>query len=144
MSISKTILIGNMGKPIEVRTAQSGKRFGSFSLATTKKWKDKNGEKQSKTSWHNISVFQDGLVGVLEQYTRKGSKLYLEGELDYQEYEKDGQKKYITKIIASQIQLLDSKSDSQDVHKPDYNQDTGGNDTFTPAKAADLDDEIMF
>ena len=112
MSVSKTILIGNMGKNIEVRVSQQGKKLGSFSFATTENWKDQSGTKQSKTSWHNISVFQEPLVNLLEQYTNKGSKLYIEGQLDYQEYEKDGQKKYITKIIARQIQMLDKKGDS--------------------------------
>lgn len=116
MSISKTILIGNLGKDPEIRTTNNGKRIASFSLATTKNWKNANGEEQSKTAWHNIVIYQEGLVGVVEKYTKRGSKVYLEGEIDYQEYEKDGQKKYITKITANIIQLLDKRGDSQEAH----------------------------
>ena len=136
MSVSKTILIGNMGKDIEIRSLQNGKRVGGFSLATTKNWKNQSGEKQSKTSWHNITIFQEPLINLLEQYTSKGSKLYIEGELDYQEYEKDGYKKYITKITAHQVQMLDKKGESnpapsQVEAKPDFGVE-------------ELDDEIMF
>ena len=139
MTVNKAILIGNMGKPIEVRTNQQGKRIGNFTLATSKKWKDQSGERKEKTTWHNITVFQDGLCGVLEQYTNKGSKLYIEGEIDYQEYEKDGQKKYITKVIANTVQLLDSKGSS-----------TQSSYSSTPTPQAnsfstdELDDEVPF
>lgn len=141
MSVSKTILVGNMGKAIEARTMPNGKRVGGFGFATTKTWKNQSGEKQSKTSWHNITVFQEPLVNLLEKYTSKGSKLYIEGEIDYQEYEKDGQTKYITKIIAHQVQLLDSKGSTQADTQEDYNKTQTDSASF---ETEELEDEIPF
>lgn len=108
MSISKTILIGTLGKAPNIGQTQSGKDYANFSLATSKKWKDVNGEKQEKTSWHNISVW--GSLTKLCQYLDKGSKVYVEGELSYGTYKnKDGLEVPKTEIIASVIDIIKGK-----------------------------------
>lgn len=78
MSVNKCILVGNVGKDPEVRSMQNGKEVVSFSVATSEKWKNKSGEWQEKTEWTNIVIFSDGLVNVVKNYVKKGSKLYIE------------------------------------------------------------------
>jgi single-strand DNA-binding protein len=82
MSINKVILIGNVGTDPEIRNTNDGREIASFSLATSESWKDKNsGEKKEKTEWHRLVVFSQGLVGIVKNYVKKGSKLYIEGQL---------------------------------------------------------------
>ena len=82
-SVNKVILLGNLGKDPEIRSMNSGNKVASFSLATSKRWKDKaTQEQKAKTSWHNIVIFGDGLVNIVEKYVKKGSKVYVEGELN--------------------------------------------------------------
>lgn len=113
MSINKVILIGNVTKDPDIKQTKDGKEIANFSLATNDKWKDKStGEQKEKVEYHNISAF-GGVVNVIKNYVKKGSKLYLEGALETQEYEKNGQDVYSTKIVLkgfnSALQLLDSK-----------------------------------
>ena len=118
-SINKVILIGNLGKDPEIRTTQDGREIANFSLATSESWKDKmTGERKDKTEWHNIVVFNDGLVKVIKSYVKKGSKLYIEGKLTTRKWQdQQGQDRYTTEIVLqgfnSTLVLLDSKSDSQ-------------------------------
>ncbi len=82
MSINKVILVGNVGQDPEIRSTQDGREIANFSLATSESWKDKNsGEKRDKTEWHRVVIFSQGLVGITKNYVKKGSKLYLEGQL---------------------------------------------------------------
>ena len=82
MSVNKCILVGNVGKDPEIRSTSDGKKIASFTLATSENWKDKNtGERRSKAEWHQIIVFSQGLAGIVEKYVRKGSKLYVEGQI---------------------------------------------------------------
>lgn len=141
--LNKVTLIGNLGKDPEIRTTQDGREIASFGLATSESWKDKNtGERKSKTEWHKIVVFNPGIIGVIKSYVKKGSKLYLEGSLQTRKWEKDGIDHYTTEIVLAAfngtLKLLDSKSDNQDVHKADYNQDASGGNN------CDLNDEIPF
>jgi single-strand DNA-binding protein len=113
-SINKVTLLGNVGKDPEIKTFQNGGKVASFSLATTDSWKDKaTGERKSATEWHNIVVKNEGLVGILEKYVKKGSKLHVEGKLETRTYEKDGSKRYVTEIVlypyGGEIVLLDAK-----------------------------------
>ena len=96
-SVNKTILLGNLGRDPEIRSMQSGAKMASFSIATSKRWKDRNTQEQKeKTSWHNIVVFGDGLVDIVEKYVKKGSKIYVEGELQTRKWQdKDGNDRYI-------------------------------------------------
>lgn len=100
-SVNKVTLIGAVGKDPEIRYTQAGMAIASFSLATSKKNKDK----ADVTQWHNIVAFQK-TAELIEQYVKKGSKLYIEGEIQYQEYEKDGEKRYATKIVINDMAFL--------------------------------------
>ncbi len=100
-SVNKVILLGNLGRDPDIRSMQSGKKMASFSIATSKKWKDRSTQEQKEsTSWHNIVVFNEGLVDVIEKYVKKGSKLYVEGELNTRKYQdKDGNERYTTEVV---------------------------------------------
>ena len=111
--LNKCQLIGRLGKDPETRFFPSGDQQTTVSIATSRRWKDKNtGERKEKTSWHNL-VFNRGLAKIAAEYLKKGSNIYVEGEIDYQEWEKDGVKHYATKIIVSDMKMLDGKGDSQ-------------------------------
>lgn len=117
-SVNKVILVGNLGKDPEIRSMQSGDRVASFSVATSERWKDKaSGERKEKTEWHKVVIFDERLVEIAEKYMRKGSKVYLEGQLQTRKWtDQSGQEKYTTEVVLqrfkSELTLLDSKSDS--------------------------------
>ena len=113
MSVNKVILVGNLGKDPEVRYFQNGDGVANFTLATSKSWKDKDtGEKKTQTEWHNIVVFR-GLVKVCKDYLKKGDKVYIEGYLKTDKYEKDGVNHYATKIIVDNLQMLGNKPSTE-------------------------------
>ena len=115
-SVNKVILLGNLGRDPEIRSMQSGKKMASFSIATSKRWKDRNTQEQKEnTSWHNIVVFNEGLVDVIEKYVKKGAKIYVEGELTTRKYQdKDGNDRYTTEVVLqgynSTLTMLGSSS----------------------------------
>ena len=117
-SVNKVILLGNLGRDPEIRAMQSGNRMASFSIATSKRWKDKaTQEQKDKTSWHNIVVFGDGLVGIVEKYVKKGSKIYVEGELQTRKWQdQEGKDRYTTEVVVQgyncNLTLLDSRNNS--------------------------------
>lgn len=115
--INKVILIGNAGNDAEVRFMPSGAAVTSVSLATSEEWTDKqSGQKQSRTEWHRVVFMDRGnfrLGQIAGDFIKKGSKVYVEGSLRTNEWEKDGIKRYTTEIIASELQLLDSKPEGQ-------------------------------
>ena len=105
-SLNKAMLIGNLGQDPEIRTIPSGARVAQFSLATTRRWNDRNGQQQEKTEWHRIVVW-DKLVDVVERFVRKGDRVYVEGEIEYRQYQdKDGNTRYTTEIRARDLVLL--------------------------------------
>lgn len=108
MSINKVILLGNLGKEPEIKNFDGGGKIASFTLATTKKgYTTKTGTTiPDKTEWHNIKCF-NGLADVCEKYLHKGSKVYVEGEIIYREYEKDGVKKFVTEILVNELEMCD-------------------------------------
>lgn len=118
--VNKVILVGNVGK-IETRYTQDGKPITNLSLATSETWKDKQGQKQEKTEWHNCALF-GGVAGVAETYVKKGSKLYLEGKLQTREWEKDGVKRYSTEVVIDGfngvMQMLDGRQDKPAESRP--------------------------
>ena len=117
-SVNKVILLGNLGRDPEIRSLQTGNKMATFSLATSKRWKDKSTQEQKdKTSWHNIVIFSEGLVNIVEKYVKKGSKVYLEGELNTRKWQdKNGDDRYTTEVVLqgfnSNLTLLDSRSSS--------------------------------
>jgi single-strand DNA-binding protein len=111
--VNKVILIGNLGADPETRFSQAGAAITNIRIATSETWKDKqSGQKQERTEWHSITFFGK-LAEIAGQYLNKGSKVYIEGSLRTSSWEQDGQKKYKTDIIASQMQMLDGKQDGQ-------------------------------
>lgn len=140
-SVNRVTLIGNLGNDPEIRTMQSGDKVANLSIATSESWKDKaTGERKSKTEWHKVIVFNKGLVTVCENYLKKGSKVYIEGQIETRSWEQDGQKKYMTEIVLrpfrSEIVMLDSKEQAQQKETPIANSSQGGADDF--------EDEIPF
>ena len=154
-SVNKVILLGNLGKDPEIRTMNSGSKVASFSLATSKRWKDKiTQEQKDKTSWHNIVVFGDGLVGIVEKYVRKGSKIYIEGEIQTRKWQdQDGNDRYTTEVVVQgyncNLTLLDSRNNSnnnsEESSKISQNtSDLDNNLSSQSADSSDVDDDIPF
>ena len=116
-SVNKVILIGNLGADPEVKSFQNGGRIASLRIATSESWKDKaSGERKERTEWHNITISGDGLVGVVERYLKKGSKVYVEGSLRTRKWQdRDGQDRYTTEVVVAgqggSLVMLDGKPD---------------------------------
>src|SRR5205809_6644941 len=114
-SVNKVILVGNLGKDPEVRRMQDGRPVVNMSVATSESWRDKtSGERKEKTEWHRVVIFNEHLAKVAEQYLRKGSKVYIEGQLTNRKWtDKDGQEKNTTEIVLNrfrgELQMLDSR-----------------------------------
>ena len=119
-SVNKVILLGNLGQDPDIRTMQNGKKVCTFSIATSNSWKDKDtGEKKEKTEWHRVVVFNEGLVGVVENYIKKGTKLYIEGSLQTRKWTDDsGTEKYTTEILiqgyGGRIDIVSAKGNNQE------------------------------
>jgi single-strand DNA-binding protein len=162
-SLNKVTLIGNLGKDPEIRRTQDNRPIAVFSIATTESWKDKNsGEKREKTEWHNVVVFNEGLCGVIEKYIKKGSKIYIEGQLQTRKWQdKEGNDRYTTEVILqnmnSQLIMLDGRSqassggdygnNAQVGYDNNSNFGMGGGDVSkksVPSFAHELDDDIPF
>ncbi|WP_225072760.1 single-stranded DNA-binding protein [Desulfuromonas sp. CSMB_57] len=106
MSVNKVILVGNLGKDPELRYTASGTAVANFSLATTERYKDREGQTQEKTEWHNIVAWRQ-LAEICGKYLQKGKQVYIEGRIQTRSYDdKDGNKRYITEIVADQMQML--------------------------------------
>lgn len=120
-SLNKASLIGNVGQDPELRTTANGVRVANFSLATSRSWNGPSGDRQEKTEWHKCVVWNSqrgptgGLVDVVEKYVRKGEKLYVEGRIEYRQYQdKDGQTRYVTEINVRDLLLLGGRGASAD------------------------------
>lgn len=109
--VNKAIIVGNVGNDPEVRYMPNGNAVANVSIATSDTWKDRNtGEQQERTEWHRV-VFFNRLAEIVEQYVKKGSKLYIEGRLQTRSWEQDGVKRYTTEIVANEMQMLDSRGE---------------------------------
>jgi single-strand DNA-binding protein len=142
MSVNKVILVGRAGKDPEIRHLDSGVAVANFTLATSENYTAKNGEKVSTTEWHNIVLWR-GLAEVAEKFVKKGSQLYIDGKIRTRTYEdKDGNKKYITEIVADTMQMLGSKehspSSSNNNQRPNEIQDVSADFEDEPAGDDDL------
>ena len=119
-SVNKVILLGNLGQDPDIRTMQNGKKVCTFSIATSNSWKDKDtGEKKEKTEWHRVVVFNEGLVGIVENYIKKGTKLYIEGSLQTRKWTDDsGTEKYTTEVViqgyGGRIDIVSAKGNNQE------------------------------
>lgn len=153
-SVNKVILIGNLGNDPEIRSFQNGGRVANLSIATSESWKDKaSGERKERTQWHRVVVSNENLVGICERYLKKGSKVYLEGQLETRKYvDKDGSEKYTTEVVLrpfrGEITMLDSKGGSGAAN--DYAEEPmamaagGSGGSFAASSKNDMDDEIPF
>ncbi len=159
-SVNKVILVGNLGADPEIRSTQDGKPIANLRVATSESWRDRNsGERRERTEWHRVVIFSEGLCKIAEQYLRKGSKVYLEGQLQTRKWEdQSGNERYSTEVVLqgfnSTLTMLDSRSGGSEGFgdqrsSGDFGQtgptDTGGQsgrkkDDF----AQELDDEIPF
>ena len=159
-SVNKVILVGNLGKDPRVSRTNSGDQIVNFSLATSETWRDKTtGERKEKTEWHRVVVFNEGLCKIIEQYLKKGSKVYLEGALQTRKWtDKEGHDKYSTEVVLqgfnSQLTMLDTRGGGGGA-SADSGDDFGSSGPSVarerkPAMAAaggkrdDMDDEIPF
>jgi len=157
-SVNKVILIGNLGADPEIRRTQDGRPIANLRVATSESWRDKaTGERREKTEWHRVVIFNEGLCKIVEQYVKKGSKVYLEGALQTRKWQdKDGQDRYSTEVVLqgfnSQLTMLDKMGGGGDFSSEAGGSDFGssGPQTRKPVpvgaggKRGDMDDEIPF
>ncbi|WP_299207006.1 single-stranded DNA-binding protein [uncultured Tateyamaria sp.] len=165
-SVNKVILIGNLGRDPEVRTFQNGGKVCNLRIATSETWKDRNtGERKERTEWHSVAIFSEPLARVAEQYLRKGSKVYLEGQLETRKWQdQSGQDRYSTEVVlrpyTSTLTMLDGRGEGggggnvgggggggqmgYDDRDGGYGGGGGGSSQPSPAPSRDLDDEIPF
>lgn len=160
-SVNKVILVGNLGRDPEVRNFPSGGKVCNLRIATSETWRDKaSGERREKTEWHSVAIFAEGLVRVAEQYLRKGSKVYLEGQLETRKWQdQSGADRYSTEVVlrpyTSTMVLLDGRGEGGGMGggggggemgyspSPEGFGGAQGRD-YAPARGSDLDDEIPF
>ncbi|MBO6757154.1 MAG: single-stranded DNA-binding protein [Roseibium sp.] len=133
-SVNKVILVGNLGADPEIRRTQDGRPIANLSVATSESWRDRNtGERREKTEWHRVVIFSEGLCKVAEQYLRKGSKVYLEGQLQTRKWQdQSGQDRYSTEVVLqgfnSNLTMLDGRGEGggQGGNLPDYGGSSSG------------------
>lgn len=163
-SVNKVILIGNLGRDPEVRTFQNGGKVCNLRIATSETWKDRNtGERKERTEWHSVAIFSEPLARVAEQYLRKGSKVYIEGQLETRKWQdQSGQDRYSTEVVlrpyTSTLTMLDGRGEGggggnfgggggggqMGYDDRDGGYGGGGSSQPSPAPSRDLDDEIPF
>lgn len=133
--LNKVILIGNLGADPELRFMPNGNGVATISIATTKRYKDKSGAKQEKTEWHRV-IFFNKLAEIVGEYVKKGSSIYVEGELQTRKWQdKDGQDRYTTEIIASDMKMLGGKGEAK--------QNTQSSQPYSE-QSPDFDDDLTF
>ena len=159
-SVNKVILIGNLGRDPEIRSTQDGTKIGHLSLATSETWRDRNsGERRERTEWHRVVIFNDRLVEVVERYLRKGSKVYVEGQLQTRKWtDQSGVEKYTTEVVLQRYRGELTMLGGEGGRGGDYGGGGGGGDFGGggggggssggpgggPPAGGDLDDEIPF
>jgi single-strand DNA-binding protein len=153
-SVNKVILVGNLGRDPEIRSMQDGGRVANLSLATSETWRDKtSGERRERTEWHRVVIFNEHLLGVAEKYLHKGSKIYLEGQLQTRKWtDQQGQERYSTEVVLQrfrgELTMLDSRAGGREEgESPGYGDERGGGGVSTgapPSSGAALDDDIPF
>ena len=157
-SVNKVILVGNLGQDPEARSMGSGGEVVNLSVATSENWKDRDGNRQERTEWHRVVIFNENLGRVAKQYLRKGSKVYLEGQLQTRKWQDNsGQDKYSTEVVLQRFRgelvLLDKREGGGSYGGDDYDQSGGfggggggGSRQQRPAPAldSDLDDDVPF
>ena len=155
-SVNKVILIGNLGRDPEIRNLQDGARVANLSLATSENWRDKaSGERRERTEWHRVVIFNERLVDVAERFLKKGSKVYVEGQLQTRKWtDQSGQEKYTTEVVLQrfrgELTMLDSRGGAGGEAVEESNAGgshgggAGGGGREPTRGGGDLDDEIPF
>ena len=151
-SVNKVTLVGNLGRDPEIRAMQNGDKIVQLSVATSDRWKDKNsGEQRERTEWHRVVIFNDALGKIAEQYLKKGSTVYLEGQLQTRKWtdQQSGQEKYTTEVVLQRykgdLTLLGSRSENQlSNDQQNYEIDQSNQISMSDNIATELDDEIPF
>ena len=143
-SVNKAIIVGNLGRDPEVRTFQNGGKVCNLRVATSETWKDRaTGERKERSEWHTVAIFQEGLVRVAEQYLRKGSKVYIEGQLQTRKWQdQSGQDRYSTEVVLQgfngTLVMLDGKGGGQERQSSGYDEPSGYGGGGRPG--GDMDD----
>jgi single-strand DNA-binding protein len=155
-SINKVILVGNLGRDPEVKHSQDGNKIVTFNVATSETWKDKAGEKQDRTEWHRVVIFSPGLADVAERYLKKGSKVYVEGQLRTRKWtDASGVEKYSTEVVLSGFNaymIMLDKSSGGEFGSGDSSEGSGWDNSGSSASSGggaasgstEIDDEIPF
>jgi len=121
-SLNKVTLIGNLGADPEVRSTANGSRVATLSLATSRQWKNQSGEKQEKTEWHRVVLWNNKgftLADIAERYCKKGDKIYIEGRIEYRSWQdREGQTRYTTEVVAQELILLSGRGDGAESYSP--------------------------
>ena len=151
-SVNKVTLVGNLGRDPEVRAMQNGDKIIQLSVATSDRWKDKStGEQRERTEWHRVVIFNDALGKIAEQYLKKGSTVYLEGQLQTRKWtdQQSGQERYTTEVVLQryrgELTLLGSRPDNQlSNDRQNAEIDQSSQTSMSDDIASDLDDEIPF
>jgi len=156
-SVNKVILVGNLGRDPEIRTTNDGTKVANLSLATSESWRDRNsGERRERTEWHRVVIFNDRLVDVVEKYLNKGSKIYVEGQLQTRKWtDRDGQERYTTEVVLQrfrgELTMLDGRGGGGGGDFGGGGSDFGGGGgqdfgggSSSGGGAGDLDDDIPF
>ncbi|MEX1109915.1 MAG: single-stranded DNA-binding protein [Dongiaceae bacterium] len=149
-SVNKVILVGNLGRDPEIRSTQDGTRVANLSLATSENWKDKTtGERRERTEWHRVVIFNDRLVEVVERFLKKGSKLYIEGQLQTRKWtDQSGQERYTTEIVLQryrgELTMLDSRAGGDPGSAGAGSGGGSGGPSEQGRPPADFDDDIPF
>jgi single-strand DNA-binding protein len=148
--VNKVILVGNLGRDPEVRSTQDGKKIVNFSVATSETWKDRSsGERRERTEWHRVVIFNEHLAKIAEQYIHKGSKVYLEGQLQTRKWtDQAGVEKYTTEVVLQnfrgELQMLDSRGQGGEGGGGGGGSFESGGGSAPAGGFDDLDDEIPF
>lgn len=148
-SVNKVIIMGGLTRDPEIRYAASGDAIANFSLATSERWKDKQGVWQEKTEYHNVVAYRR-LAEVMGEYLKKASQVYIEGKLQTRKWEKDGIKRYSTEIVADHMQMLGGKKDNEEnTDSSNASNNANASEGFHPASRKqgnfdDFDDDIPF
>jgi single-strand DNA-binding protein len=145
-SVNRVILVGNLGRDPEIRHTNDGKAIANLSIATSETWKDKSGERKEKTEWHRVVSFNENINKVIEQYLKKGSTVYIEGQLQTRKWvDKDGAEKYSTEIVLQgfngTLTMLGGKSDGA---KSEADTEHQFRQAAKQSFARDLDDSVPF
>ena len=149
-SVNKVILIGNLGQDPEVRSFQNGGKIANLRIATSETWKDRNtGERKERTEWHTIAIYSEPLVRVAEQFLKKGSKVYVEGQLETRKWQdQQGNDRYSTEValrpFRSELHMLDGKAGGSAGDDRGNGYGAGGSPSSQPSGRPDFDDHLPF